>query len=264
MDAIIATQRNAMAPASDESRNAALRDNIGALADERAILLSQGDKEGVAKMDAIIAPQREAKGREVTTIAEQINPVGNLHEAFRRIPAPENTDASAFQRAGTELATIISESDWKAGDRDYRRGKVEEMDRAIRNAYGLDDRSPEWVQEPGSYGRFFEDTERVGYTDLVLEDDDPAEAIKTVAHENRHAFQWEVIHDRKPEPEAGRSVDWSQAWRDYPTNHPDLWTKQEEQHYRSNPLEIDARVAENAIYTAYVEQLRKATGEDVR
>jgi hypothetical protein len=58
MDAQIASARELIgpeAPASDESMNAVLRDNISAFTEEREVLRSQGNDEGVAAMDAQIA-----------------------------------------------------------------------------------------------------------------------------------------------------------------------------------------------------------------
>ncbi len=69
MDAQIASARELIgpeAPASDESMNTALRDNISAFAEQREILRSQGDEEGVAAMDAQIAAAEKLIGPEAS------------------------------------------------------------------------------------------------------------------------------------------------------------------------------------------------------
>jgi hypothetical protein len=84
----------------------------------------------------------------------------------------------------------------------------------------------------------------------VLLQDDPTTLLDTLAHENRHAVQYELVEEleqnrgRGEEDTPGSDVDWVEVawWRDatrsylpYRTDH---WKP-----YFYNPLEVDAREA---------------------
>lgn len=163
-----------------------------------------------------------------------------------------NRTDTGFQEAGADVGARFSQSDWHSADLVTRKTYTEEAHSAIRNAYGLDARSPRWTDLGSSSGRFEPDTGDVSYSEQLVREQDPSEAIKTAAHENRHAYQWEVVEGREPEPEPGLGDEWRQAVADYPTNpDPDTWTSEEFDQYSANPLEVDARAAEDAVWASY-------------
>jgi hypothetical protein len=121
----------------------------------------------------------------------------------------------------------------------------------IREEYGLPSRpllfANEWAQDV--WGDFYPETKHVRLSPRVLLRDDPTPLLDTLAHENRHAVQYELVeelerHREQPEPPLRVEVDWVEVawWRDatqrYRPYRTDQWKP-----YFYNPLEVDAREA---------------------
>jgi hypothetical protein len=156
-----------------------------------------------------------------------------------------------LRRIGESLRRWFAPAEWRAADLARREELARGLHRWIRDEYGLPDRdlvfANEWEKEV--WGDFQPETKDVRISPRVLLQDDPTTLLDTLAHENRHAVQYELVeqleHDGGGPAAALRAdVDWVEVtwWREathsylpYRTDH---WKP-----YFYNPLEVDAREA---------------------
>jgi len=101
----------------------------------------------------------------------------------------------------------------------------------------VDGRDPPEVSQydahPGDYGFYDPENHTLNFGSSELEHDDPREAVNTLAHEDRHAYQdWVLDH-----PKAHHDAAEVDAWRDNSDNYirPEL----DYEGYRNQPLERD-------------------------
>jgi hypothetical protein len=168
---------------------------------------------------------------------------------------PPADKAAVFAAAGGRLRRVSGPDTWRTLDETRRQRVTETMHVVLLEEYGLPGGMPAWRDlGSGTYGQYSPITDRISYNYQVLpKDNSPEESVKTIAHEARHQYQFGVMKGTLPEPEAGIAATWSQALSDYPKGDPDQWTLAERQQYWNNPLERDARAAEDAVYRKYSE-----------
>lgn len=157
-----------------------------------------------------------------------------------------------LRQVGEALRQWFAPAEWRAADLTRREELARGLHRWIRDEYGLPPRelvfANEWEKEV--WGDFQPETKDVRVSPRVLLQDDPTTLLDTLAHENRHAVQYELVEQLDRGRDAGREsslradVDWVEVawWRDatrsylpYRTDH---WKP-----YFYNPLEVDAREA---------------------
>jgi hypothetical protein len=184
----------------------------------------------------------------------RLSPIGGLQKergsAARRGLRP--LSPHELRQAGEDLRRWFDPADWQRTDLSRRELLARSLHRWIREEYGLVPRplvfANEWGQEV--WGDFQPETKDVRVSPRVLLQDDPTALLDTLAHENRHAVQYDLVEELERHRDRGREehlrseVDWVEVswWRDatrsylpYRTDH---WKP-----YFYNPLEVDAREA---------------------
>jgi hypothetical protein len=171
-----------------------------------------------------------------------------------------------LEEVGRRLVDVLDPEAWAKADLAERMVLAQRAHAFIREAYGLE-RSPllyDLNLPPQVAGRFDPSTGQVSINASLLEEDHPGELLDTIAHENRHAVQVDLmqeIHqawDQGIEEPDRAGVDWSvvagwtDAWTRYDAN--DAAT------YHENELEVDARraglqLAGNGYWRAYMERM---------
>jgi hypothetical protein len=144
----------------------------------------------------------------------------------------------------------------------------------IREEYCLPARplvfANDWAQDV--WGDFQPETKHVRMSPRVLLRDDPTTLLDTLAHENRHAVQYELVEELElhggvsPNAALRPEVDWVEVswWRDatrrYRPYRIDHWKP-----YFYNPLEVDAREAgSNLVDKGFwlADRVRRAAPDD--
>ncbi|HXL16392.1 MAG TPA: hypothetical protein VN961_02600, partial [Streptosporangiaceae bacterium] len=157
---------------------------------------------------------------------------------------------------GKDLNEIVDPVDWANADIDGRKEMLDAANDRIREEYGLPQRDLSYRSDmqPNEYGGYDPNTGDIELnTRLVLENPDPEEAIKTLAHENFHDYQQQALDGAPGDPYAhSRLNDWIEGDANYDPND---WESYSES-YWNNPLEIDARAVEREVYMGYEEVKR--------
>jgi hypothetical protein len=174
-------------------------------------------------------------------------------------------DDEQLEAVGKEMVDVIHPEVWRRSDISKRMVMAQRAHAFIRQAYGLKDSFLVYDLNlpPRVAGRFDSTRTQISLNASLLEDDHPGELVDTLAHENRHEVQVQLVAEMRkaaePGDEGGRSdVDWaivdelSGAWKRYDTNDAPA--------YYANKLEVDARrsglqLAGNGYWRAYMDQL---------
>jgi hypothetical protein len=157
-----------------------------------------------------------------------------------------------LRAAGQAMRGWFHPEVWRRGDVATRALIARTLHLWIRQEYCLAPRplvfANEWAQDV--WGDFQPETKHIRLSPRVLLRGDPTALLDTLAHENRHGVQYELVEElerhreRRQESLLRSEVDWVEVawWRDatrryrpYRSNH---WKP-----YFYNPLEVDAREA---------------------
>ena len=197
-----------------------------------------GTKEADAERDLPPSPELQREGR-----ARSAHGANTLRPLSPR----------ELQEVGRTLRVWFDPQAWRRSDVSTRALMARAVHRWVRVVYGLSPRTlifaDDWEDEV--WGDFQPETKDVRIHPMLLLRDDPATLLNTLAHENRHAVQYELVEELEHHQRAGQEarlrpeVDWIEVswWRDatrrylpYRTDH---WKP-----YFYNPLEVDAREAD--------------------
>ena len=165
---------------------------------------------------------------------------------------------------GNDLKEIIDPAAWeKKTDPDARKDMLNAANDRIREEYGLPQRDVSYrsaAEDPdlaGAYGYFDPETGGVVINSDYLGDPDPKEAIKTLAHENFHAYQDRAQYGDCSDPFGqSRAAEWQEADAQYPHEEDFDSLEDYKEAYLNNLLEKDARAVESEVYTGYREDRR--------
>lgn len=182
-------------------------------------------------------------------------------DALRRATAEQN---ERYEETGRELHEQVRPEQWKESDFEERAELAREMHGQIRDRYGLDPQELTISSELGDRdsGCCHPTTGEVTVNESLLSSDRPEQMIETLAHENRHSLQVEVLSGRREHPHGDVGAAQIQDWRrgeekyDADFDSPDF----EGEGYLKNPLELDARDAEKRVARGY----RNARTEEYR
>jgi hypothetical protein len=157
-----------------------------------------------------------------------------------------------LRSAGKAMRGWFDPSVWGRADVATRALIARTLHLWIREEYGLPGRplvfANDWAEDV--WGDFQPETRHVRLTPRVLLQDDPTALLDTLAHENRHAVQYQLVEELESHRQLDREgqlrpeVDWVEVawWRDatrrYRPYRSDHWKP-----YFYNPLEVDAREA---------------------
>lgn len=157
-----------------------------------------------------------------------------------------------LQDAGRRLRGWFGPLEWRSADGASRADTARAVHDWIRAAYGLEEHAlvfvDRWADEV--WGEFETETKDVLLSPKLLLREDPTPLLSALAHENRHAVQYELVEElerREGERRSGSGrpeVDWLEVgwWRDatrrYMPYRTDHWKP-----YFYSPLEVDAREA---------------------
>lgn len=174
-------------------------------------------------------------------------------QGVREDPTLRPLSPRELQEVGRTLREWFDPGAWRRSDVSTRALMARAVHRWVRVVYGLPPRTltfaDDWEDEV--WGDFQPETKDVRIHPMLLLRDDPATLLNTLAHENRHAVQYELVEELEHHQRAGQEaglrpeVDWNEVswWRDatrrylpYRTDH---WKP-----YFYNPLEVDAREAD--------------------
>lgn len=147
---------------------------------------------------------------------------------------------------GEDLNKIVNPVDWENADINSRLKMLDNAHNRIREEYELPQHDVSYPADIDSdiYGLYDLATGDIMVNSRVLKMADPSEAIKTLAHENFHDYQQQVMDRHLADPYAQSRVDdWIKGAVDY---DPDDFTA-----YMQNPLEADAYAVEEEVYNGY-------------
>lgn len=171
--------------------------------------------------------------------------------ADRDEPASDHLDEGTRTRlvdAATDLRERLPPDRWEGSDRAGRAEMLGDVQGSV--CRGLDtDATQLSIDEdlqPNQDGWSNSDTGEVGINHRLLDEADPTETIKTIAHEYRHNWQQEVIRgeiEHPLGPEAREEL--IEADRNYERDREDLVS------YMNNPLEKDAEAVAELFVRAY-------------
>src|SRR6266704_1458206 len=183
-----------------------------------------------------------------------VNPADTTDPVRSRKTWEGNPDSSELPQSmkedlrelGKNLNEIVDPVDWANADIDSRKEMLDAANDRIRQEYGLPQRDVNYRSDldPDDFGGYDPNTGDIEVNSRVLEDSDPEEAIKTLAHESFHDYQQQAIDGYPGDPYAqARASDWKEAGDNYdPDDAREYWT---------NQLEIDARAVEEEVYMGY-------------
>ena len=169
------------------------------------------------------------------------DPNANFHE----LPGLES-----FGEIGVGLFAIVSPEAWANAALAEREEHARALHTGIRGYWGLASNQLEIADTLGTgvRGRFNSGTHRLQIARWLL-GSDIGNALKTVAHENRHDLQAEVLAQRIPHPAAARGqgdvARWQEGVDAYRRDRGDF------ARYSYNPLETDARAAACGVLVGY-------------
>ena len=206
------------------------------------------------------------RGLDLDRTAERRRPPID-REARPEALRPLNDDE--LQEVGRRVLEILDPEAWRRADIPQRMRMAQQTHAFIRQAYGLD-ASPllyDLNLPPQVAGRFDPGEGIVSINANLLDDDHPGELLDTLAHENAHAVQVQVVREagggepgnvegRGPQWSAARR--WSNAWKEYDAGNAEA--------YFQNRMEKDARraglqLAGNGYWRAYMERLATTQGD---
>jgi cell division septum initiation protein DivIVA len=154
---------------------------------------------------------------------------------------------------------------WKSASVEDRIVALQQAENSLAEAGG---REPVPVMDhngdPDLHGAYNHDQRAMFVHQDLINADDPREAVNTVAHEGRHAYQYDCVENADAHPEIGE--DQREAWRGNLPGHgqyisgDDNWKK-----YHEQPVEEDARAFADQITNDLYDQ-HQATedvGQDV-
>ena len=151
-----------------------------------------------------------------------------------------DTDTNANSETDTtpSLSSDFQTDTWNELDADGKRQALTDLGEYNSDALGLDNRPKiEFYQssDASDYGRYSEDDNTIYVNESNLED--PGEAIDTISHEYRHAYQ----HGRAQNPRSDEDL----AFRDNFDNY--ISASRDYEGYQSQLVESDARQYAQAV-----------------
>lgn len=172
-----------------------------------------------------------------------------------RAAATMETDRPALEavcnEVGRELHDRMPLDRWQAADVHERAELAQEAHDLSRECYGLTPRPLEISSELEEYelGLFTPRTGEVMVNARLLSESTPDELLNTIAHENQHAAQEDVLQDRVPHPLGDRGKSEVEAWREGTRTYDPADIRG--QGYAYNPLEVDANNAGAQVVDGY-------------
>jgi hypothetical protein len=185
-------------------------------------------------------------------------PGGVVELVIDRLYSDERRDdryalKEASRDAGHRLYDRMSPERWREAEPGERTRFAHEAHAHIREAYGLKPNELSVSSTLGDevLGEFDPGDGRVSVNESLLSADDPKELIDTIAHENEHALQDEIVEGRKQHPLGDLGKAEVELWRDGDRAYDpiDLVGKG----YGYNPLEVDANNAARHVIDGYNE-----------
>lgn len=137
-----------------------------------------------------------------------------------RAAATIETDRPALEavcnEVGRELHDTMPLDRWQAADVHERAELAQEAQDLVRERYGLEPRALEVSAELKEYelGEFDAGTGEVTVNERLLSEATPDELLNTIAHENQHAAQEEIMQGHIPHPLGDRGKPEVEAWRE--------------------------------------------------
>ena len=163
----------------------------------------------------------------------------NLDDLWREFLGPQME--SEFSDLIRRLKNIegIKPEEWEKLSPKEREEVIKRVHREIARAYHFPEAKVSAVDlPPKTYGSTSRRGDRIYINRSLLERKDPREAVDTILHESRHAYQFYAIqHAWKFSSERRQEIEkWRKNWNNY--RDPTRWGFPE---YWYQPVEVDAR-----------------------
>lgn len=171
------------------------------------------------------------------------HPRAGAMAGYRLDPASEH----AAREVGREVADRLREVSWAEASLEQRRDLARDVHRDVTRVLGTETPALEFEGLAGAAGLWREG--RITIDESLLSQPDAQDVIETIAHEERHAWQAEVIQGRRRHP-AGREArqDLVDANDAYSQDLADF------ESYAANEMERDAEAFAWLTYDNYLKR----------
>ena len=137
--------------------------------------------------------------------AEQLATIRGALEPMRVEPVMtyelDRPGRAVARECGSRLAERLSTKEWRDANLEQRRQVAREFDRVIALRLGTQTPPVEFDHQMDDLGGFDPATRRITLRADLLESDDPTQLVMTLAHEQRHGWQQQVIDGHLDHPD---------------------------------------------------------------
>jgi hypothetical protein len=139
----------------------------------------------------------------------------------------------------------VLERDWRELTPDQRLNVLQKCEEQLARGQRRNHCPVQVYDGSDEFGYFDPNSRGIFINRWVILEDDPVEAIKTIAHEGRHAYQWDCV--RSPEQHKETDAPTIERWRTnfVPGNY--ITFDEDEEGYQNQAVEQDAFMYERRV-----------------